>query len=181
MSNRDFRKEKQLNPAEKILESYAKKDTFEKKKLELNQDEVDINGKVFIIKKWKHMETLSRVPQFMNMWFAHLGITQWDQAYKDEIQDYTPLDSGTYIAMFIARFQDIEFCEYIEDFLSNVYLKGKDTPINIDDDLASPVDIFKLFTEVASANFMMQLCQTIFNLPSVMLVNENESLNHQTD
>ena len=59
-----------------------------------------------------------------------------------------------YNLMFMAHLQDLHFQDYIEDFLDNVFIKGSDKRINLDEDLDSASDIFKLFAEVASVNFI---------------------------
>lgn len=155
-----------------ILAKYAKQSQEKAEKLDLREKVVTVGGKEFTITKWKHMETLSRVPSFMNLWFGHIAAIGMQETMKqtDDFGFMSENTSGDYILHFLKNLDDPYFADYVADFLSNVTVTATGAKVDIDADFENPMDIINLFTEVAKANFMMQLSQTIFSMPQILSV-----------
>ncbi|AUR86369.1 coil containing protein [Vibrio phage 1.084.O._10N.261.49.F5] len=176
MSNkrRDFRKQQEPREGDQILAKYANKEEQKKEEVKKNEKDVVLSGRTYTIKKWKHLDALDRLPQFMNSFFSHLAVTTYEQGYLEELNSQDAAQASTYALMFMNHLQDIHFREYLIDFFDSVYVKGSDKVVDLDEDLDNAGDIFKLFAEVASVNFMMSLASQLFSLPQTMLMKENE-------
>lgn len=171
MAQKDFRK----NPPQDAFANLKKQQEEEKKKLSLNTVEVEVNGTKYTIKKWNSVETFELLPQFLNLWFAPSGAAAQELAIQQETLDLNPNASGDWMVFFCKQFLDLEFVEYLQSHLGNVFVKGSKDPVVFEN--LPPQDILQLFLEVADANFMMQLCQTISLMPQKMLLSQTESAN----
>lgn len=172
-SKYDNRKNKP-NPAEQILNKFANQDEINKVKK--NEVEFILNGKTYVIKKWKHLDTLARIPEFMNIWYGQVLATATEQEIKDELLSVDEVGgSGIYALQFLEGLQNVDFVNHVKQHLDHVFIKGSDTPIDLEEDIESPLDIWTLFIKVSSVNFLMQLSQTICSTPMLIHVAEAES------
>lgn len=171
----DNRKQKP-NEAMQILDKYAEQKEKKEAKAKKNEVEYSLSGKTFIIKKWAHLDTLARLPEFMNIWYGQVLANQTEQEARDELSTVEDVgSSGIYALQFLEGLQNIHFEEYVKQHLDNVYIKGNDTPIDLNEDLETPLDIWSLFIKVSSVNFLMQLSQTICSTPTMIYLLEQES------
>lgn len=174
-NNYDNRKTKP-NEAEQILAKYANKSKKEADKVKKNEVEHTLGGKTYIIKKWKHLDTLARLPEFMDIWYGQTLAKQTEIETHDEFATIDDVSgSGIYALQFLENLRNISFEDYVKQHLDHVYIKGSDTPIDLEEDVESPLDIWALFVKVSSVNFLMQLSQTICSTPTLIYLLENES------
>lgn len=175
MTSYDNRKNKP-SQAEQVLSKYSDQAKAEEEKVKKNQVEYELNGKKFIIKKWKHLDTLARIPEFMQIWYGTTLATAYESENRDELNEVDEVGgSGIYALQFLENLQNIDFENYVKQHLDNVFIKGEENPIDLDEDLASPLDVWALFVKVSSVNFLMQLSQTICSTPTMIHLAEQES------
>lgn len=161
---------------EAIAAKYRDKQAKEKEKLDKSVVEYELNGKTFVIKKWKNLDTLARLPEFTNIWYGQVLATATEEQSKDELavnEDLT--GSGIYALQFLEGLQNIDFVNYVKQHLDNVFLKGSDKPVDLDEDLDNPMEIWQLFIKVSSVNFLMQLSQTICSTTTLIHLQEQAS------
>lgn len=169
----DFHKPQDQGDA--ILNKYATKQKTAQETLSLRQSEIELSGKVFVITKFKHMETLARIPDFMNLWFSHIAAIGTSETVANEQFGLGENNSADYVLHFIKKLgTEVYFADYVKDFLCNVTVKATGKKVDLEEDLDSPLDIIKLFVEVAKVNFFIQLSQAIFSMPQILTIAAEE-------
>lgn len=139
---------------EKLTQSALAKREANKRK----QVEVKAGGKTYVIKKWKHLDTLDRMPNYAELIYVPMMSMVMEEEHSGEGSP------AGMIHMMCNRLQDLDMREFILESLDNTTLKGKDGKLDIDEDFESPVDIITVLEAVFSANFMTDLCAAMFSL-----------------
>lgn len=177
----DNRKQKP-NAAQQILDKYADKQTKKEEQIKKNEVEFEVSGNKYIIRKWKHLDTLARLPEFMNIWYGQVLANQTEQEARDELDLMDDMGgSGLYALQFLENLQNIDFENYVKTHLDHVFVKGSNKPIDLEDDVESPLDIWALFVKVSAVNFLMQLSQTICSTPSLIYLTETQDKQNSTN
>lgn len=169
MANKDFKKQEVIPE----LAHLAKQQQKEKH----NQKQVVVGGKKYVIKKWKHSETLSMLPAFANLLYVPTAAMAADKGAEEEgIYVENPTTAADMVGILFHRLSEIEVVEFIKEMLNQVYVEGSDTPIDIDEDVETPVNLIELMVEVANANFLIGLCQSMYS--STMLMVAAQTMNN---
>ena len=140
------------------LEKLSKAALAKKEANKRKQVEVKAGGKTYVIKKWKHLDTLDRMPNYAQLVYVPMMSMALEEEHSG---DGSP---ASMLYMMCTRLQDLDMSEFIIDSLDNTTLKGEDRKLDIDEDFESPVDIITVLEAVFSANFMTDLCAAMFSL-----------------
>lgn len=152
--SKDFRKN--LPPeAQAIFEKAQAAKTKQNRK----QSEIEVNGTTYVIKKWKNTECIDRIPNFANLIYVPMMGT----AIEDEMSE-SGASPSLMLDMMFRRLQDIDMLEFFKDSLDNTFVKGSDTPVDLDEDFESPTDIITVLEAVFDVNFFVHSCSLLFKL-----------------
>lgn len=115
---------------------------------------VKVNGKTFEIRKFKNRKTLSLLPQVGDLLAVPFmyGIKESGGDLADP--DALILGLPDMISLLVSRLMDMEVVGFVEDLLSQTYVMGMDTPVDLDEDFTNPEDIVPVLTEVLKVHFM---------------------------
>jgi hypothetical protein len=176
--NKNFKNNKQ-NQVHPDFQNFQK--SIEKEKL--NEKEVQVGDKTYVIKKWKHTDTLAMLPAFANLLYVPIAALAADKGEELEgnyIDNATT--AGDMVGILFHRLAEIEIVEFIKEMLNQVYIKGKSKPIDIDEDVDNPVHLIDLMVEVANANFLIGLCQGMYSSTLLMVAAQkvNQNLTSQS-
>ena len=149
-------------------------------KEKLNQKEVKVGDKTYVIKKWEHTETLSILPAFANLLYVPTAAMAADKGAEEEgIYVENPTSASDMVGILFHRLAEIEVVDFMKDMLNQVYVKGENTPIDIYKDVVNSVYFLVLFVDVAFVIFLFGLCQAMYSSTMLMVaaqkVNQNLS------
>jgi len=149
-------------------------------KEKLNQKEVKVGDKTYIIKKWEHTETLAMLPAFANLLYVPTATMAADKGAEEEgIYVEDPVTPAMMVKILFEELGSIDFVDFMKDMLNQVYVKGENTPIDVNKDVDNPVHLVDLMIEVANVNFLIGLCQSMYSSTMLMVaaqkVNQNLS------
>ncbi|CAH9012716.1 tail assembly chaperone [Vibrio phage 5P1c] len=153
---KDFRKQDSLPPE---MQAAFQKAHEAKEKINRRTKEVEVGGKTYVIRKWKNMDCLNRMPNFANLIYVPMMGTVIEGNMS--FDDVTP---ALMLDMMFRRLQDIDMEDFIKDSLDSVFLKGKETPVDIDEDFEDPLEVITVLEAVFSANFMIGSCNKYFSI-----------------
>lgn len=166
MSNRDFRINKDTDSAfGKAMQQHQQQQQLES---DNRKDKViDVKGKKYIIKRWSNVEALRKLPMVANLLFVPAAAPMMEAATLagDEPELSAELfNAADLVTVLYDRMMQVGFADFIADLLDEVYVRGKDVPVNINEDFDSVLDIVPVVLEVLQANFMMQLCRDLLQM-----------------
>jgi len=166
MSNKDFRLNKDTNSSfGKAMQQHQQQQQLES---DNRKDKViDVKGKKYIIKRWSISEALRKLPMVANLLFVPAAAPMMEAATLagDEPELSAELfNAADLVTVLYDRMMQVGFAEFIADLLDEVYVRGKDVPVDIDEDFDSVLDIVPVVLEVLQANFMMQLCRDLLQM-----------------
>tara|TARA_Y100000588_G_scaffold244854_1_gene259113 strand:- start:43827 stop:44414 length:588 start_codon:yes stop_codon:yes gene_type:complete len=166
LSNKDFRINKDTNSAfGKAMQQHQQQQQLES---DNRKDKViDVKGKKYIIKRWSNVEALRKLPMVANLLFVPAAAPMLEAATLagDEPELSAELfNAADLVTVLYDRMMQAGFAEFIADLLDEVYVRGKDVPVDIDEDFDSVLDIVPVVLEVLQANFMMQLCRDLLQM-----------------
>jgi len=130
-----------------------------KEKINRRQSEVEVGGATYIIKKWKNSECIERMPNFANLIYVPMMGTAIEEEMS--IDGATP---SLMLDMMFRRLQDIDMLAFVKDSLDNTFVKGSETPVDLDEDFENPADIITVLEAVFSANFFIPSCNNFFKI-----------------
>jgi len=173
MAQKNYSKQAEVIPEFAHL---AKQQAKEK----LNQKEVKVGDKTYVIKKWEHTETLSILPAFANLLYVPTAAMAADKGAEEEgIYVENPISPADLVDTLFNRLGQIDFVDFMKDMLNQVYVKGESKPIDVNKDVDNPIHLVDLMIEVANVNFLIGLCQSMYSSTMLMVaaqkVNQNLS------
>ena len=179
--NKDFRK-----PEIKVEQNNVFAKTIQAAQQQKAQEQqnrkdktVKVGGRTYIIKRWKNTDALRRLPTIANLLFVPTAAPFAEAMdFSGEEQEFIPelLSAADMMTALFSRCQDIHFADFIVDLLDEVYLQGKDTPVDIDEDFDTVLETIPVVVEVLQANFMMQLCQDLLQMTPHILQTQQINL-----
>lgn len=166
LSNKDYRIQKDTNSAlGRAMQQHQQQQQLES---DNRKDKViDVKGKKYIIKRWSNVEALRKLPMVANLLFVPAAAPMMEAATLagDEPELSAELfNAADLVTVLYDRMMQVGFAEFIADLLDEVYVRGKDVPVDIDEDFDSVLDIVPVVLEVLQANFMMQLCRDLLQM-----------------
>ena len=100
-------------------------------------------------------------------------------AEEEGIYVENPTSASDMVGILFHRLAEIAVVDFMKDMLNQVYVKGENTPIDINKDVENPVQLIELMVEVANVNFLIGLCQSMYSSTMLMVaaqkVNQNLS------
>ena len=166
LSNKDYRIQKDTNSAlGRAMQQHQQQQQLES---DNRKDKViDVKGKKYIIKRWSNVEALRKLPMVANLLFVPAAAPMMEAATLagDEPELSSELfNAADLVTVLYDRMMQVGFAEFIADLLDEVYVRGKEVPVDIDEDFDSVLDIVPVVLEVLQANFMMQLCRDLLQM-----------------
>lgn len=179
--NKDFRKPEIKIDQDNVFARTIQAAQQQKAQEQQNRKDktVKVGGKTYIIKRWKNTDALRRLPTIANLLFVPTAAPFAEAMdFSGEEQEFIPelLSAADMMTALFSRCQDIHFADFIVDLLDEVYLQGKDTPVNIDEDFDTVLETIPVVVEVLQANFMMQLCQDLLQMTPHILQTQQINL-----
>lgn len=186
-SNKDFRKP-EIKRDDRIGEAIRQHQESQQQAVDNRKDKVvSVGNKKFIIKRWNNIEAMRKLPTVANLLFvpAAAPMAEAMDFSGSEVEMVPELFSAAdMMTVLFDRFQQVHFAEFIVDLLDEVYVYGKDTPVDVIEDFDSPLEIVPVVVEVLQANFMMQLCRDLLAMAPQILQAQEINLamqgSHQT-
>lgn len=154
--NKNFSKQNTMSPEALAAVEAAK---ALKAKADKRKVEIKVGERTYVINKWTHGEVLDRLPDFGRVFVVPMAVV-------DEIDEQS--SQMDYTAILFNNLSNMEYQAWIDDCLAKVTLKGKDTPVDKEEDFDSILDIFTVVEEVLRANFMLPLCQRMLTMAPVL-------------
>ncbi len=169
MSAKDYSNNPEV---QKIADKYNNLEKERKKKEDLRNIKVKVEGKDLVIKRWNHFKALDNSSLFLDLWVADIYADSSKNALSLSMGGIDELDMSDAIRMLSHGLRNLNFEDYLADFLDEVYIKGEQEPLTteqLNELFDSPLSIFELFKKVAEVNFMMPLCLNILQTPFKMM------------
>lgn len=179
--NKDFRKPEIKIEQDNVFARTIQAAQQQKAQEQQNRKDktVKVGGRTYIIKRWKNTDALRRLPTIANLLFVPTAAPFAEAMdFSGEEQEFIPelLSAADMMTALFSRCQDIHFADFIVDLLDEVYLQGKDTPVDIDEDFDTVLETIPVVVEVLQANFMMQLCQDLLQMTPHILQTQQINL-----
>jgi len=179
--NKDFRKPEIKIEQDNVFARTIQAAQQQKAQEQQNRKDktVKVGDRTYIIKRWKNTDALRRLPTIANLLFVPTAAPFAEAMdFSGEEQEFIPelLSAADMMTALFSRCQDIHFADFIVDLLDEVYLQGKDEPVNIDEDFDTVLETIPVVVEVLQANFMMQLCQDLLQMTPHILQTQQINL-----
>lgn len=179
--NKDFRKPEIKIEQDNVFARTIQAAQQQKAQEQQNRKDkvVKVGGRTYIIKRWKNTDALRRLPTIANLLFVPTAAPFAEAMdFSGEEQEFIPelLSAADMMTALFSRCQDIHFADFIVDLLDEVYVQGKDTPVDIDEDFDTVLETIPVVVEVLQANFMMQLCQDLLQMTPHILQTQQINL-----